>query len=109
MGGELRALFAAYVEAKQRQHVLDYDDLLLYWAQMHGDRRSRARSARASITCSSTSTRTPTAAGAILLRAEADGAGSPWSATTRRRSIVPRRDGAQHPRLPAQFDPPRAS
>ena len=25
----LRALFAAYVEAKQRQNVLDYDDLLL--------------------------------------------------------------------------------
>ena len=24
----------AYVEAKQRQRVLDYDDLLLYWAQM---------------------------------------------------------------------------
>jgi DNA helicase-2/ATP-dependent DNA helicase PcrA len=32
--GELRTLFAAYVEAKQRQNVLDYDDLLLYWAQM---------------------------------------------------------------------------
>src|SRR5262249_29513982 len=31
---ELRRLFAAYVEGKQRQHVLDYDDLLLYWAQM---------------------------------------------------------------------------
>jgi ATP-dependent DNA helicase UvrD/PcrA len=31
---ELHRLFAAYVEAKQRQHVLDYDDLLLYWAQM---------------------------------------------------------------------------
>jgi DNA helicase II / ATP-dependent DNA helicase PcrA len=31
---ELRSLFFAYVEAKQRQHVLDYDDLLLYWAQM---------------------------------------------------------------------------
>ena len=31
---QLRQLFAAYVEAKQRQHVLDYDDLLLYWAQM---------------------------------------------------------------------------
>jgi DNA helicase-2/ATP-dependent DNA helicase PcrA len=30
----LRALFGAYVEAKQRQNVLDYDDLLLYWAQM---------------------------------------------------------------------------
>jgi DNA helicase-2/ATP-dependent DNA helicase PcrA len=31
---ELRDLFAAYLDAKQRQHVLDYDDLLLYWAQM---------------------------------------------------------------------------
>ena len=31
---ELRALFAQYVEAKQRQNVLDYDDLLLYWAHM---------------------------------------------------------------------------
>ncbi len=30
----LRVLFAAYVEAKQRQNVLDYDDLLLYFAQM---------------------------------------------------------------------------
>lgn len=30
---ELRELFAGYVEAKQRQNVLDYDDLLLYWAQ----------------------------------------------------------------------------
>ena len=30
----LRELFAAYVEAKQRQGVLDYDDLLLYFAQM---------------------------------------------------------------------------
>lgn len=34
---ELRALFAAYVEAKQRQNVLDYDDLLLYWAQSMAD------------------------------------------------------------------------
>ncbi|HEU0203286.1 MAG TPA: ATP-dependent helicase, partial [Burkholderiaceae bacterium] len=31
---ELRRLFAAYVEAKQKQNVLDYDDLLLYWAAM---------------------------------------------------------------------------
>ena len=31
---ELKMLFGAYVEAKQRQNVLDYDDLLLYWAQM---------------------------------------------------------------------------
>src|SRR5262249_55442408 len=31
---ELRTLFDAYVAVKQRQHVLDYDDLLLYWAHM---------------------------------------------------------------------------
>jgi DNA helicase II / ATP-dependent DNA helicase PcrA len=34
---ELKQLFAAYVEAKQAQNVLDYDDLLLYWAQMISD------------------------------------------------------------------------
>ena len=31
---DLRKLFAAYVELKQRQHVLDYDDLLLYWLHL---------------------------------------------------------------------------
>ena len=30
---QLRELFGSYVEAKQKQNVLDYDDLLLYWAQ----------------------------------------------------------------------------
>jgi DNA helicase-2/ATP-dependent DNA helicase PcrA len=34
---ELKKLFAAYIEAKQHQNVLDYDDLLLYWAQMVSD------------------------------------------------------------------------
>jgi DNA helicase-2/ATP-dependent DNA helicase PcrA len=34
---ELQQLFGAYVEAKQWQNVLDYDDLLLYWAQMVSD------------------------------------------------------------------------
>ncbi|WP_158808270.1 ATP-dependent helicase [Beijerinckia sp. L45] len=34
---QLQALFAGYVEAKQRQNVLDYDDLLLYWAQTVAD------------------------------------------------------------------------
>ena len=34
---QLKELFAAYVEAKQTQNVLDYDDLLLYWAQMVSD------------------------------------------------------------------------
>jgi DNA helicase-2/ATP-dependent DNA helicase PcrA len=31
---QLRDLFGAFVEAKQSQNILDYDDLLLYWAQM---------------------------------------------------------------------------
>jgi DNA helicase II / ATP-dependent DNA helicase PcrA len=34
---QLRELFALYVEAKQTQNVLDYDDLLLYWAQTMSD------------------------------------------------------------------------
>jgi len=34
---ELRQLFRCYVEAKQAQQVLDYDDLLLYWARMVAD------------------------------------------------------------------------
>jgi DNA helicase-2/ATP-dependent DNA helicase PcrA len=29
--GELTQLYRKYVEAKQSQHLLDYDDLLLYW------------------------------------------------------------------------------
>ncbi len=48
---ELRELFVAYVEAKQRQNVLDYDDLLLYWAQMMAEPRSPPTSATVSITC----------------------------------------------------------
>src|SRR5438132_7558905 len=31
---ELKGLFRAYVDAKQRRHLLDYDDLLLYWFHM---------------------------------------------------------------------------
>src|SRR5437773_8670302 len=31
---ELKQLFRAYGDAKQRQHVLDYDDLLLYWSHL---------------------------------------------------------------------------
>ena len=33
----MRELFGAYVETKQRQNVLDYDDLLLYWAHAMSD------------------------------------------------------------------------
>ncbi|MEJ5990228.1 ATP-dependent helicase [Ramlibacter sp. PS3R-8] len=31
---ELKKLFGAYVEAKQQQNVVDYDDLLAFWADM---------------------------------------------------------------------------
>src|SRR6266478_1689115 len=31
---QLRKLFRCYTAAKRRQHLLDYDDLLLYWAEM---------------------------------------------------------------------------
>ncbi|MGE5864431.1 MAG: ATP-dependent helicase [Rhizobacter sp.] len=34
---ELKQLFQRYVQAKQTQHVLDYDDLLLYWSHMMSD------------------------------------------------------------------------
>ena len=34
---ELKALFGHYVDLKQRHHVIDYDDLLLYWAQAMTD------------------------------------------------------------------------
>jgi DNA helicase II / ATP-dependent DNA helicase PcrA len=37
---ELKALFGAYVDEKQRRHVLDYDDLLLYWYQLMADERA---------------------------------------------------------------------
>jgi DNA helicase-2/ATP-dependent DNA helicase PcrA len=35
---QLKTLFGAYVDAKQEQNVLDYDDLLLFWAEMATDR-----------------------------------------------------------------------
>jgi DNA helicase-2/ATP-dependent DNA helicase PcrA len=34
---DLRLLFAGYTEAKEKQNVVDYDDLLLYWAEMMAD------------------------------------------------------------------------
>ena len=34
---ELKKLFGAYTEAKQQQNVLDYDDLLVFWAEMVGE------------------------------------------------------------------------
>lgn len=43
---ELRDLFRAYVEEKQRTNVLDYDDLLLYWAHLMGEPDLAARVGR---------------------------------------------------------------
>ena len=36
---ELKSLFRAFVASKQRQNVLDYDDLLLYWSHLMADPR----------------------------------------------------------------------
>jgi hypothetical protein len=55
---ELRQLFATYVEAKQRQNVLDYDDLLLYWAQMVAEPSIAELGGRLTMSLS-TNTRTP--------------------------------------------------
>ena len=42
-----QALFLAYVQAKQAQKVLDYDDLLLYWARMVAEPELARRDRRA--------------------------------------------------------------
>jgi DNA helicase II / ATP-dependent DNA helicase PcrA len=39
---DLKALFRGYVAAKQRDNVLDYDDLLLYWSHMMAEPRLAA-------------------------------------------------------------------
>jgi DNA helicase-2/ATP-dependent DNA helicase PcrA len=73
----LRRLFGAYVaEAKQRQRVLDYDDLLLYWQQALQEPALARAWASASTMCWSTSTRTPTGCRPTILRAlKPDGRG----------------------------------
>ncbi len=85
----LRALFAAYVEAKQRQNVLDYDDLLLYFAQMLAEPDLAAEVAeRFDHLLVDEYQDTNALQAEIVLALEAARAGaSPWSATTRSRSI----------------------
>ena len=91
----LRALFASYVEAKQRQNVLDYDDLLLYFAQMLAEPIIAAEvAARFDHLLVDEYQDTNALQGEIVLALEAERAGvSPSSATTHRRSIpfAPRR------------------
>ena len=91
---ELRKLFGAYVGAKQRQNVLDYDDLLLYWSQMMGDEALAAEiGERFDHVLVDEYQDTNGCKPTILLKLKPEGAASPWSATTRSRSIrfAPRR------------------
>ena len=59
LGDGVAELFSAYVEAKQRQDVLDYDDLLLYWAHMMTETPSRPMLPSHSIMSWWTNIRTP--------------------------------------------------
>jgi hypothetical protein len=56
---QLHDLFGSYVEAKQAQNVLDYDDLLLYWAETIANPLLPLTSETGSTTFWSTSIRTP--------------------------------------------------
>ncbi len=99
---DLRMLFAAYVEAKQKQSVLDYDDLLLYWS--HDGRTNRRSppisSGRFDHVLVDEYQDTNRLQASILLALEA---GRPRPDRGRRRRpvdlFVSRRDGAQHPRF----------
>ena len=108
---ELRALFAAYLDAKQRQHVLDYDDLLLYWAQMMCEPVDRARRRRP--VRSRAGRRVPGHQPAPGLDpAQAQAGRARTDRGRRRRAIdllVPRRHGAQHSRIsrPVRASRPR--
>ena len=98
---ELKELFAAYVEAKQKQNVLDYDDLLLYWAQMverSGARRRHRRPLRSCPGRRISGHQPP----AVVDPAGAEAWRPRPHRGRRRRAVdlfVPRRDRAQHPRL----------
>ncbi len=108
---ELRALFAAYVEAKQRQNVLDYDDLLLYWAQMMAEPAIAADVGGA--LRSRAGRRVPGHQPPAGLDPAGAEAGRPRAHRGRRRRavdlLVPRRDGAQHPRLSRRSSRPPAA
>ena len=98
---ELRQLFAAYVEAKQQQSVLDYDDLLLYWAHMMAEPAiARDVAGRFDHVLVDEYQDTNRLQAAILLALKPE---RPRPHRGRRRRaidlFVPRRDGAQHPRL----------
>jgi superfamily I DNA/RNA helicase len=84
---ELKRLFAAYVAAKQRDNVLDYDDLLLYWheaVQMPFAAQMRADFDHILVDEYQDTNRLQ----AAILRWRPMAQGSPWSATTPSRSML---------------------
>ena len=103
----LRDLFAAYVETKQRQAVLDYDDLLLYWAGMMEDTAIAADLVDALRSCAGR--RVPGHQPPPGLDSSAPQARRARADRGRRRCPVdlflPRRAGAEHPRLPRRLQP----
>ena len=58
---ELKGLFQRTSRRKQQRNVLDYDDLLLYWAEMMSDASLATQRQAASSMCSWTSTKIPIA------------------------------------------------
>ena len=73
---DLRKLFRAYVEGKQERHILDYDDLLLYWYHLVADERMAARiGARFDHLLVDEYQDTNALQAAILLRMKPDGSG----------------------------------
>ena len=108
---ELKRLFGAYVAAKQRDSVFDYDDLLLYWrealsaARLGGahERLLRPHPRRRVPGHQRAPGRDPDGPRARTAP------GSPWSATTPRRSTASApRPCATSSISPACFSPPAA-
>ena len=105
----LQRLFAAYVAEKQAQRVLDFDDLLVWWAEAMADPTVGAAIAAPLRPCPGR--RVPghqPAAGRDRARAQA---GRPRPHRRRRRRAVDlflsRRRSAQHPRLRGRASRPR--
>ena len=99
------ALFAAYVKAKRRQNVLDYDDLLLYWAEMLRDKNIAAEiGGRFDHILVDEYQDTNRLQAEILLQVEARWS---WLDGGRRRRpgdlFLPGRNRPQHPRLSRQI------
>jgi DNA helicase-2/ATP-dependent DNA helicase PcrA len=104
---QLKRLFGAYVDAKQEQNVLDYDDLLLFWAEMAGDPELGPEiGALFDHVLVDEYQDTNRLQAAILQGMKPDGSGRDGG--RRRRPVdlfLPRRDGAQHPRFSAAVQP----